>query len=125
MSQYLPYSGFKWFNQEEINRFGVNSVEENSPIGYIVEVEKLEISLNMLSNYGCSIGSKYDIKIGGVNKFVLNLGSKCECVLYYRNLQLSLLLGFKLVSVNRILKFKQPDWLNKYIDLNFGKKKCC
>ena len=33
MSQYLSYSGFKWLNQEEINRFDVNSIEENSSIG--------------------------------------------------------------------------------------------
>ena len=32
MSQYLSYSGFKWLNQEEINRFDVNSIEENSSI---------------------------------------------------------------------------------------------
>ena len=67
MSQYLPYSGFKWLNQKEIYRFNVNSIEENSSIGYILEVDleypselhdlhndyplspgKLEISQNML-----------------------------------------------------------------------------
>ena len=35
MSHYLPYSGFKWLNQEEINRFDLNSVEENSLMCYI------------------------------------------------------------------------------------------
>ena len=29
MSQYLPYSGLKWLIREEINRFGVNSIEKN------------------------------------------------------------------------------------------------
>ena len=29
MSQYLPYSGFKWLNQIEIDRFDVNSIGEN------------------------------------------------------------------------------------------------
>ena len=33
MSQYLPYSRFKWLNQKETDEFDVNSVEENSPIG--------------------------------------------------------------------------------------------
>ena len=32
MSQYLSYSGFKWLNQEEINRFDVKSIEKNSSI---------------------------------------------------------------------------------------------
>ena len=39
MSQYLPYSGFKWLSREKINRFDVNSIEENSPIGYILKVD--------------------------------------------------------------------------------------
>ena len=66
-SQYLPYSRFKWLNQKEIHRFDVNSIEENSSIGYMLEVdlkypselhelhndyplipEKLEIGQNML-----------------------------------------------------------------------------
>ena len=38
MSQYLHYSGFKWLNQIEIDKFCLNSIECNS-IGYILEVE--------------------------------------------------------------------------------------
>ena len=30
MSQYLPYSGFKWLNQKEISDFCLNSISENS-----------------------------------------------------------------------------------------------
>ena len=145
MSQYLLYSGFKWLNREEINTFDVNSIGENSSDGYILEVdleyvdelhelhndyplasEKLKISHNMLLNYRSSIANKYDIKNGGVNKLVPNLGNKSKYILHYRNLQLYLLLGMKLVNVHRILKFKQSDWLKKYIDFNTDtKKKCC
>ena len=39
MSQYLPYSKFKWLNWGEIDRLDVNSIEENSPIGYILEAD--------------------------------------------------------------------------------------
>ena len=39
MSQYLPYSEFKWLNQKEIDRFDVNSIGENSSIGCILEVD--------------------------------------------------------------------------------------
>ena len=38
MNQYLPYGGFEWLSQEEINRFDVNSIEEYSSSGYILEV---------------------------------------------------------------------------------------
>ena len=39
MSQYLPYSGSKWLNQKEIDRFDINSIEEDSSIGYILKVD--------------------------------------------------------------------------------------
>ena len=39
ISQYLQYSGFKWLNQKEISDFCLNSVSENSFIGYTLEVD--------------------------------------------------------------------------------------
>ena len=36
MSQYLPYAGFKWLNEKEISDFPLNSISENSSIGYIL-----------------------------------------------------------------------------------------
>ena len=121
MSQYLPYSEFKWLNQKEIDRFDVESIVENSSTGYIVEVdlnypsqlhsmhndyplapEKLEISQNKLSKYCCNIANEYGIKIGGVNKLITNLDNKSKYVVHYRNLQLYLSLGMKLTKVHRI-----------------------
>ena len=142
MIQYLLYSGFKWLNQKEISDFCLNSISENSSIGYILEVdiecprelhylhkdcplapEKLEITQNILSKYCLSIANKYGIKIGGVNKLIPNLGNKSKYIVHYRNLQLYLSLGMKLTKVHRILKFKQSDWLKKYIDFNTDKRK--
>ena len=70
MSQYLPYSGFKWLNQKGISDFRLNSISKNSSIGYTLEVdfeypselhdlhrdsplapEKLENAQNMLPKY--------------------------------------------------------------------------
>ena len=77
----------------------------------------------MLSNYCSNIGNKYDTKIGGINKLVPNLAHKSKYVLHYRNLQLHLSLGMKLVNVHRILKLKQSDWIKKYIEFNKDKRK--
>ena len=142
MIQYLPYSGFKWLNQKKISDFCLNYISENSSIGYILEFDleypsilhdlhndyplapvKLEISQNMLSKYCFNIANEYGIKIGGVDKLVPSLGYKSKYVAHYRNLQLYLSLGMKLTKVHRILKFKQSDWLKKYIDFNTDKGK--
>ena len=39
------------------------------------------------------------------------------------NLQLYLSLGMKLIKIHKILKFKQTDWLKKYINFNAEKRK--
>ena len=76
-----------------------------------------------MSKYCFDIVNKDEIKIGGVNKSVPNLRNKKKDVVHYRNLQLYLSSGMKLTKIHRILKFKQSDWLRKYIDFNKGKRK--
>ena len=52
MSQYLPYSGFKWSNQKEISDFCLNFVSENSSIGYIlVDLEYPDELHNLHNDY--------------------------------------------------------------------------
>ena len=80
----------------------------------------------MLSSYCVNTANKCDITIGGIIKLVPNLGNRDKYVPHYKNLQLYLAylpLGMKLVSVHRILKFRQFDWLKKYIDFNTDKRK--
>ena len=54
---------------------------------------------------------------------VPNLGNKSICVLHYKNLQLYLALGIKLTKVYGISKFKQSNWLKKYIGFNTDERK--
>ena len=117
-------------------------VKENNSTGYILEVdleypsklhdldnahplaqEKLEISQDMLSKYCSDIADEYGIKIGGVNKLVPNLRNKERYVVHYKNLELYLSLGMKLSQIHKILKFKQCDWLKKFVYFNTGKIK--
>ena len=39
MIQPLPVSDFKFLSEKEINRFNLDSVDENSSIGYILECD--------------------------------------------------------------------------------------
>ena len=135
----LPYGGFKWL--KNVNGFDVNSINEKSSIGYFLEVdveypdelhelhndyplapEKLAVSSDMLSKYCKEIADKYEIKVGDVKKLIPNLGNKTNYVVHYRNLQLYLSLGMKLTKIHRVLKFKQSDWMKKYINFNTEKR---
>ena len=55
-------------------------------------------------------------------KLVPNLGNKTNYVLHYRNLQLYLSLGMKLTKIRRVLKLKQFDWMEEYIDFHTEKR---
>ena len=66
--------------------------------------------------------NKYEIKVRYVKKLIPNLGNKNNYVVHYRNLQLYLSLGMNLTKINRVLKFKQPDWMKKYINFNTEKR---
>ena len=139
MSGYLIYGGFKWL--KNVDNFDVNSIDENSSIRYILEVdlehldelhvlhnnypsapEKLAIPYDMLADYCKKIADTYGIKVGDVEKLIPILGDKTNYVLHYRNLQSCLPLGVKLIKIHKMLKFKQSDWMKKHIDFNTDKR---
>ena len=142
MSQALPTGNFRWLNDEEIDEINLDEFKEDNTKGLILEVdleypkelhdhhndyplapEKMKVTNNMLSNYCKDIAEKYNISIGQVHKLIPNLQNKTKYVIHYRNLQLYVSLGLRLVKVHRALEFDQSRWLKKYIDFNNNKRK--
>ena len=139
MRQYLPINNFKW--AKDINKIKqkLMRIKNNSSTGYLLEVvleyhihihndypiapEKINIPKEWLSAYCLKIANVHDITTGTIKKLVPNLMNKNNSVIHYRNLQQYLELGMTLKKINRVLKFKQSDWMKPYIDLNTIKRK--
>ena len=51
------------------------------------------------------------------------MGDRINYVVHCRNLQLYLSLEMKLSKIQKVLKFKQFDWIKIYIDFNTEKRK--
>ena len=81
------------------------------------------LSYEILTDYCKKFANKYGIKVGVVKKLIPNLGDKTNYVLHYRDLQFYLSLGMKLTKIHRVIKFKQSDWMKKYIDFDTEKRK--
>ena len=142
MSQYLPYSNFKWVKNIDKMKQKLMNIKSNSSTGYILEVdleypqelhdthndyplapEKSNIPKEWLSDYSLKIVNAHNITTGTVKKLVPNLMNKNKYVIHYRNLQQCLELGIDIKKIHRVLKFKQKDWMKPYIDFNTQMRK--
>ena len=141
MTQCLPYGRFKWLSEEEINEVNFDLVDNESSVGYILEVnleypdklhelhndyplaaEKLVVRDDMLLKYCFEIAKKYEIRVGDVAKLIPNLKDKEKYVVHFKNLQLYKLLGMKVKRIYRVLQFDQSDWLKKFVMWNTEKR---
>ena len=83
--------------------------------------EKIAILYDM-PHYRKKVVDIYGIKIGDVKKLIPNLSNKTNYIVHYRNLQLHLSLPVRLTKIHKMLKFKQSNWMKKYIDFNTEKR---
>ena len=137
MCEPLPERDFDFLLEDQIINFDVNTIPDDSPTGYILEVDidypshlhgvhsdfplcpqSLEVNPDDLSPYTKFLASKLGIKPGKCNKLIANLHSKGRYVLHYRNLKLYTRLGMVVTKIHRIISFTQSRWLKPYIDFN-------
>ena len=112
MSKFLPTNGFQWIDPKEfdLNKYASNSLKEcilevdleypkeldELQNDYFLAPDKIEIEIEMLSEYQPEIADLYNIPFGNVKKLVPNLFDKEKYVIHYENLKLYLRLGLKL-----------------------------
>ncbi|GIY20130.1 c2H2-type domain-containing protein [Caerostris darwini] len=141
MSQFLPVGNFSWLDSEELSKFDVLELEEDSDIGYILEVDLLypEHLHNMhndlplapehvlitydISNYSKNLCDEFSLKSTlPSKKLTPNFFPKTNYVTHCLNLKFYLEQGMILTKIHRILAFKQSPWLKSYIDFNNKKR---
>ena len=69
---------------------------------YLLAPVKLTVSTDMLSKYFLKIADRHEIKVGDAKKLIPNLGDKTNYVVHYKNIQLYLSLGMKLIKSFKI-----------------------
>ena len=116
MSKPLPVGGFEWMSEKELKDWE-RFVEEEGK-GCILEVDlEYPVELHDFHN-DFPLAPEKMILEKKVEKLTQNLRDKKEMVLHGKNLALYLSLGMKLKLIRRGLKFKEENFMKKYIDLN-------
>ncbi|XP_044019812.1 uncharacterized protein LOC122860176 [Aphidius gifuensis] len=120
MMNYLPYAGFEWYDDKNIDVF---KIADDSDIGYILEVD-LEYPESLFDDHrDFPLCPEHLIPPNSKQvKLMTTLYPKKNYVIHYRSLKQYLGLGMQLSKIHRILKFKQSPWLKKYIDFNTQKR---
>ena len=119
MCEKLPIDGFEWLTEDEIeNLFNNQTMEvwKKTPCVVEVELEYCE-KLHDLHN-DLPVCPETLLTKNKVEKFVPNLRNKEKYVIHYRTLLFVLSLGLKLKKIHRGIKFREENWMKKYIDKN-------
>ena len=108
MMQKLRINGFKWMNDEELEKWG--------DLPCIIEVD-LKYSKNLHTLHNDYPLAPENIKPSNskADKLTPNLNNKMKYIVHYKTLQLYEKLGLKVTKVHRGIKFYESPWLKPYI----------
>ena len=146
MCQKLPYKDIKFINdvgnftEEEIlnyddgNEGYILDVDLEYPkelhdkhIDYPLAPQIMNVNASMLSECQKEIYKSYhenkEAKDEQTKKLILNVMDKSNYVLHINILKFYLKQGLKIKKVNRVISFKQKEWLKPWIDFNTEKRK--
>ena len=109
LSQKLPFSGFRWMNEEELSKW--------RDIACFLEVSlKYPEHLHDLHNdYPLAPES---LKMGKVHKLIPNLYDKEKYEIHHETLKFYLKHGMEITEIHRGIAFEESEWMKPYIDFN-------
>lgn len=123
MSQCLPYAEFVFMEGADYKNLDILNHPDDAEFGYIFDCN-LEYPKHLHESHSdLPLAPEHRIPPASYSKFqmkklMLTFYPKKNYIIHYRNLKLYLKYGMQLVTVNKILRFKQSPWLKTYIDLN-------
>ena len=133
MVQSLPYKNFKWSNNLTLDKIqtGIYEVDIEIPKelhdkfkDYPLCPEIRNIPEDNLSEYQTYLNNKLNIKYTEKDKkLILDLLTKKNYKIYYKNLEYYMKLGVKITKIYKILTFDEKPFLKDYIDLNTNLRK--
>ena len=144
MSEPQPSGNYKWLSHKELRIFETEyqenmgkDIDVMGSTGYIFECdlkipnhlkpyladfpplcEKRLVTNSELSPHTRDLGHTYGLHPGKTKKLIADLSDKKDYPIHFRNLDLMLRLGIKLLKIKSGMSFSQSRFLKKYIDLN-------
>ena len=130
----LPVGDFRFLSQAEIDSFDVNTIDRDSPVGYVIEAdlgypthlhrshnefplapEHLEVTEEMLSPTLVEILEKVGLQHVPSTKLINNLHDKERYVTHYMCLKFYLAHGMRLGRIHRIISFSQRQFMQPFV----------
>ena len=106
----MPYGGFKWMENEELDNWKEYSCVLEVDLEYPEELHDLHNDLPL-----CPENIKTENK---TIKLIPTLNNKEKYVIHYKTLLQCLELGMKLKKIYAGIKFNEEEWMKPYIDKN-------
>ena len=85
--------------------------------GFPLCPEHYQVNFNELSNYQLSLANRYNLKETKIKKLMTTFHDKNKIGLHIRLLQFYCKFGLELTKVHRVFKFRQANFLKKYMDM--------
>ena len=109
MSKQLATSGFEQITDDELDDWKHLSCILEVDLDYREDLHNLDNDYPLAPER---------VKIGNVEKVIINLNNKTNYFVHYENLKLQESLGLKVTKIHRGTNFEESAWLEENIHLN-------
>ena len=110
----LPFSGFRWLTEEEIDEM----MKEHTKIRSCtlkVDLEYPKEPHDLHNEYPLAVES---VKVGGVRKLIPNQYDKKRYVVHHEALRCYLRNGMMLKKIHQGISYEERDFMKEFIDIN-------